>query len=98
MRVSGVSGTHDLYLKFTGGSGYLFNINWWKFTQADSNPTPTPPPNENLGDVNGDGNINSTDLQLMKMHVLRQRELTGTSLINADVNKDGKVDSTTVIY
>jgi len=30
----------------------------------------------------------------MKMHVLRQRELTGTSLINADVNKDGKVDST----
>lgn len=92
--VSGVSGTHDLYLKFTGGSGYLFNINWWKFTQADSNPTPTPPPNENLGDVNGDGNINSTDLQFMKMHVLRQRELTGTSLINADVNKDGKVDST----
>jgi hypothetical protein len=29
--VSGVNGTHDLYLKFTGGSGYLFNINWFKF-------------------------------------------------------------------
>jgi arabinoxylan arabinofuranohydrolase len=30
--VSGASGTHDLYLRFTGGSGYLFNVNWWQFT------------------------------------------------------------------
>ncbi|MDP4182137.1 MAG: carbohydrate-binding protein, partial [Bacillota bacterium] len=29
--VSGATGTHDLYLKFTGGSGNLFNLNWWKF-------------------------------------------------------------------
>lgn len=26
-----LSGTHDLYLKFTGGEGYLFNLNWIKF-------------------------------------------------------------------
>jgi len=32
--VSGLSGMHDIYLKFTGGSGFLFNINWWKFTPA----------------------------------------------------------------
>ncbi|QUL54038.1 family 43 glycosylhydrolase [Paenibacillus tritici] len=32
--VSGANGTHDLYLKFTGGSGYLFNINWWKFSAS----------------------------------------------------------------
>ncbi|MGW4404835.1 glycoside hydrolase family 43 protein [Nonomuraea sp. NPDC004702] len=30
--VSGASGTRDLYLKFTGGSGYLFNMNWWQFS------------------------------------------------------------------
>ncbi len=30
--VSGATGTHDLYLRFTGGSGYLFNVNWWQFT------------------------------------------------------------------
>ena len=30
--VSGATGTHDLYLKFTGGSGSLFNVNWWQFT------------------------------------------------------------------
>lgn len=32
--VSGASGVHDLYLKFTGGGGQLFNFNWWKFTQT----------------------------------------------------------------
>jgi hypothetical protein len=30
--VSGGSGTHDLFLKFTGGSGELFKFNWWKFS------------------------------------------------------------------
>ncbi len=29
--VSGASGVHDLYLKFTGGAGTLFNVNWWQF-------------------------------------------------------------------
>ncbi|WP_336741599.1 carbohydrate-binding protein [Paenibacillus sp. y28] len=30
--VSGATGTRQVYLKFTGGSGYLFNINWFKFS------------------------------------------------------------------
>ncbi|XXY45747.1 glycoside hydrolase family 43 protein [Sorangium sp. So ce269] len=38
--VDGATGIHDLYLKFTGGNGPLFNFNWWKFTRLDpSNPT-----------------------------------------------------------
>ena len=40
--VSNVTGIHDLYFKFTGGSGYLFNFNWWKFNSGTSTPTPTP--------------------------------------------------------
>ena len=24
-------GLHDLYLRFTGGSGHLFNFDWWQF-------------------------------------------------------------------
>jgi hypothetical protein len=40
--VSGTSGTHNLYLKFTGGSGYLFNLNWFKFTNGSVTPTLTP--------------------------------------------------------
>ncbi|MBG0569040.1 family 43 glycosylhydrolase [Actinoplanes aureus] len=29
--VNGATGTQDLYLRFTGGSGSLFNVNWWQF-------------------------------------------------------------------
>ncbi len=29
--VTGATGVHDLFLRFTGGSGDLFNLNWWKF-------------------------------------------------------------------
>ena len=36
--VNGATGVHDLYLRFTGGSGYLFNINWWKFNPAEVPP------------------------------------------------------------
>ncbi len=32
--VTGATGVHNLYLRFTGGSGLLFNFNWWKFTSA----------------------------------------------------------------
>jgi arabinoxylan arabinofuranohydrolase len=34
--VSGVQGVHDLFFKFTGGSGLLFNFNWWKFTPGEA--------------------------------------------------------------
>jgi arabinoxylan arabinofuranohydrolase len=30
--VSGAKGLHDLYLVFTGSGGYLFNINWWQYS------------------------------------------------------------------
>ncbi|MER6093238.1 glycoside hydrolase family 43 protein [Streptomyces bluensis] len=31
--VSGATGTRDLYLRFSGGSGNLFNLNWWQFSR-----------------------------------------------------------------
>lgn len=29
--VDGASSQHDLFLVFTGGSGFLFNLDWWQF-------------------------------------------------------------------
>ncbi|HPT90852.1 MAG TPA: carbohydrate-binding protein [Acetivibrio sp.] len=83
--VSGLKGVHDLYLKFTGGDGYLLNLNWFTFVEGKND--------EHLGDINDDGSIDSLDLQLLKRHVLRKIQLSGPSLINADVNKDGSIDS-----
>lgn len=31
--ISNISGKHDLYLKFTGNSGFLFNVNWIQFVK-----------------------------------------------------------------
>lgn len=44
--VTGATGTHDLYLRFTGGSGNLFNVNWWQFSSGTgpTTPPPTTPP------------------------------------------------------
>lgn len=39
--ISGATGTHDLYFRFTGGSGSLLNFNWWRFTSA-SGEAPAP--------------------------------------------------------
>lgn len=41
--ISGATGTHDLYFKFTGGSGSLMNFNWWKFSPIND-VQPTVPP------------------------------------------------------
>ncbi|GAA1812755.1 hypothetical protein GCM10009682_37520 [Luedemannella flava] len=41
--VSGATGTQDLYLRFTGGSGSLLNLNWWQFTGSGTTPTSAPP-------------------------------------------------------
>ncbi len=40
--VSGITGKHDLYLYFSGSSGYLFNIDNFVFTGGTPSSTPTP--------------------------------------------------------
>ncbi|WBB78172.1 family 43 glycosylhydrolase [Micromonospora sp. WMMD882] len=34
--VSGATGTRDLFLRFTGSGGGLFNVNWWQFAGGSS--------------------------------------------------------------
>jgi len=86
--VSGASGKHDLYLKFTGESGFLINFNWFKFTK-ETIPTVL------VGDLNGDNSVDATDYALMKKYLLGT--ITDFPIENdiesGDLNKDGVIDA-----
>lgn len=82
--VSGASGKHDLYVKFTGDSGFLMNLDWFKFG-ADVIST------DKLGDLNADKSIDSLDLMLIKKHLLGAEMIENTSL--ADLDASGTVDA-----
>ncbi len=81
--VSGVTGEHDLYLIFTGGSDYLMNLDWFKFNTKVI-------PVGKLGDINADSSIDSLDLMLIKKHLLGEA-IENTAL--ADLDKSGAVDA-----
>ncbi|WP_313560156.1 sialate O-acetylesterase, partial [Ruminiclostridium cellobioparum] len=83
--VSGVSGKHDLYLKYTGGSGYLFNLNWFTFSNEPVEPV------SKLGDINSDGQIDSIDLQLIKAYLLGLGTIENTKA--GDLDASGEINA-----
>ena len=46
-----------------------------------------------IGDVNGDGKVNSIDYILVRKHILSSPKLTGDKLTRADVNNDKNINS-----
>ena len=93
--VSKVTGKHDVYLKFTGGESYLFNVNWFKFNSG----TPTTSSNPDLttkGDLNNDGVINLADAILLADAFNAVR---GDSkyVASYDLNDDGAINMSDVI-
>jgi hypothetical protein len=85
--VSGATGKHDLYFKFTGGSDYLMNFNWWKFN---------PVKDELLyGDLDDSGDVNALDIALMKQYLLGIITTfpTVNGLKAGDLNGDGSIDA-----
>ena len=49
-----------------------------------------------LGDVNGDGRINTSDVGKANMHAKNKKMLTGYEFACADINGDGKVNTSDV--
>ena len=66
------------------------------FAYGDTDLTSTSSPNAMpilKGDVNGDGVIDSADLQLIAQHIVNTTTLSGDDFLAADVNASGTVDS-----
>ncbi len=86
--VSGVNGKHDVYLKFVGESGYLINLNWFKFEKEELTKVIA-------GDLNGDKSVDATDFALMKMYLLGITTdfPVEDDLAAGDLNKDGVIDA-----
>ncbi len=88
--VSGATGTHDLYLRFSGGESYLFNVDWWQFRSANAAPFL-------LGDVDSDGAITAADLALAKQIILNKSN-DSFMIKAADVNQSGTVTMEDVVW
>ncbi|MDQ2086157.1 glycoside hydrolase family 9 protein [Herbivorax sp. ANBcel31] len=64
-------------------------------TVEEPDPEPTPEPSFVYGDLDGDGEVSSTDYALLSRHVLHQQVITDSDVLKAaDVNGDGVIDST----
>lgn len=77
------SGLNDVYFVFKGGSGYLFNINWWKVNSANSNSV--------SGDCNADGKFTVADVVLLEKWLLA-KEKKMSDWKAADLCEDGILD------
>lgn len=87
-----ITGVHDLYLVFTGGSGYLLNIDSFKFTSSslgvddvtDIGAKIFPNPTTSTLNIK----LNS-EISFAKIDII---SLTGQKLISKSINNEGQID------
>ncbi len=82
------TGKHDLYFVFTGGSGYLYNLNWWSLNLLEVEVDVT------YGDLNDDKTVDSFDLALLK-RACQTGEID--RFTEADLDGNGVIDDEDVV-
>lgn len=83
--IDNTSGVNDVYLVFKGGSGYLYNINWWSINYIyENDPVP--------GDCNADGKFSVADVALLQKWILNMPDTHLENWKAADICLDDTVD------
>ncbi len=85
-KIESTTGKHDVYLVFTGGESYLFNLNWWRPNCAAAEVI--------YGDLDDDGVVDVYDLALLK-----RAAVTGETerFVQADLNGDDEITALDVV-
>ncbi len=86
---------HDLYIKFTGGSSYLMNIDSFTFSKEKAKVDLSG--NIKLGDLDGDGAVTAADLSIAKAGAIKSFSSDKVKK-SADINGDGNVDQTDIAW
>ncbi|BAV08943.1 Por secretion system C-terminal sorting domain-containing protein [Filimonas lacunae] len=84
--VSGASGVHDLYLSFSGGTGYLLNLNHFVFTGGSAALVANAPVLKNSSESNIQVYPNPT-VDLLHVHVSKKRVANAGILIYDNVGR-----------
>lgn len=79
--------SRTIYANHTQAEGPWRNIDFIDIQEVGAQPA------LEMGDVNGDGDINSTDARLILQYTVGYEELTAEQLARADVKPDGSVNS-----
>ena len=83
--IDNTSGVNDVYIVFKGGSGYLYNINWWSINYIyENDPVP--------GDCNADGKFSVADVALLQKWILNMPDTHLENWKAADICLDDTVD------
>ena len=78
-KISNVTGKQDIVLVFSGP----VNVDSFVFSSSSST--------SDLGDINGDGSVDSLDYSLLKTYILNNQTVIDKEA--ADINSDGYIDS-----
>ena len=85
--ITKTDGIHDVYLKFTGGSGYLLNISNFVFSKEKAAGKTV------VGDLDFNGSIDVFDFVCMKKQLLGKSEPDAKTLAAADLNGDNIINA-----
>lgn len=81
-----ITGIHDLYLKFTGGDGYLMNLNYFVFGKEKATGQVI------VGDLDFSSSIDVFDLVSMKRKLLSEISADSKTFAASDINGDNQLN------
>ena len=86
--LSSVSGVHDVYFVFTGGNGYLFNVNWLEFSEIARSSKDIQGANGVVVSAYPNPVVNSLTIQNAAGGKLKAYDISGELVLSRDITSN----------